>query len=121
MSTCPDDNFRNPELAVQAAEKAIALDGDTDYHYLETLAVAQASAGDFEAAISTQKKAIELVPNEQQQRAQLGHRPSVRPCPAVREWIWRRSRGGAAQAMIDSRSAMATACVRVSASSFARM
>jgi tetratricopeptide (TPR) repeat protein len=69
MSTCPDDNFRNPELAVQAAEKAIALDGDTDYHYLETLAVAQASAGDFEAAISTQKKAIELVPNEQQQRA----------------------------------------------------
>jgi tetratricopeptide (TPR) repeat protein len=69
MATCPDENFRSAELAVQAAEKAIALDGDTDYHYVETLAAAQASAGDFDAAISTQKKANELVPAEQQQRA----------------------------------------------------
>ncbi len=69
MATCPDENFRSEELAVQAAEKAVALDGDTDYHYVETLAAALASAGDFDGAIEAQKKAIELVPADRQQRA----------------------------------------------------
>ena len=69
MATCPDENFRNPALAVEAAEKAIALDGDSDYRYLETLAAAHANAGNFDAATVAQKKVIELAPPEQRQRA----------------------------------------------------
>lgn len=62
MSTCPDEGFRNPELAIEAAQKAIELDGDADYRYLETLAAAQANAGEFEEAIKTQQRAMEDAP-----------------------------------------------------------
>ena len=62
MATCPEEQFRNAELAIEAAQKAIELDGDTDYRYLETLAAAQANAGEFEDAIGTQQRAIEIAP-----------------------------------------------------------
>lgn len=63
MATCPDEGFRNVELAIEAAQKAIELDGDSDYRYLETLAAAQASAGEFEVAIKTQTRAMEEAPD----------------------------------------------------------
>src|SRR5262249_18531466 len=45
MATCPDPRYRDTDKAVAAAKRAIELDGDKDYRYLDTLAAAQASAG----------------------------------------------------------------------------
>ena len=44
MATCPDEQYRHPDLAVRAAQKAIELDGDEDYIYLDTLAAAFANS-----------------------------------------------------------------------------
>jgi tetratricopeptide (TPR) repeat protein len=57
MATCPDQHYRNDKLAIEAAEKAIELDG-ADYRNLSTLAAAQASAGMFKEAKATQEQAI---------------------------------------------------------------
>jgi tetratricopeptide (TPR) repeat protein len=57
MATCPDQHYRNDKLAIEAAERAIELDG-ADYRNLSTLAAAQASAGLFKEAKATQEKAI---------------------------------------------------------------
>jgi tetratricopeptide (TPR) repeat protein len=57
MATCPDQHYRNEKLAVEAARRAIALDGE-DYRNLSTLAAAEASAGLFAEAKETQEKAI---------------------------------------------------------------
>ena len=57
MATCPDQHYRNDKLAIEAAEKAIQIDG-ADYRNLSTLAAAQASAGLFKEAKATQEKAI---------------------------------------------------------------
>jgi tetratricopeptide (TPR) repeat protein len=62
MATCPDEHYRHDALALDAARKAIKLDGDADYRYLETLAAAQANAGKFSEAKETQEKAISKVP-----------------------------------------------------------
>lgn len=57
MATCPDTHYRNDKLAVDAARRAIELDG-ADYRNLSTLAAAQASAGLFDEAKATQEQAI---------------------------------------------------------------
>jgi tetratricopeptide (TPR) repeat protein len=62
MATCPDQRYRNPKLAVQAAEKAVAIQGDEDYIYLDTLAAAYANDGQFGRAQSTVRQAIALTP-----------------------------------------------------------
>jgi len=59
MATCPDDQYRNGQLAIQAAEKAIELDGRDDFAYLDTLAAAYANAGQFDKA---QKAIAEAIP-----------------------------------------------------------
>ncbi len=64
MATCPDPQFRNPDLAVRSAERAIELDGDGEYIYLDTLAAALANSGQFERAQDAQRRAIELAPPE---------------------------------------------------------
>lgn len=64
MATCPDPQYRNKELAIRAAEKAIEMDGDDDYIYLDTLAAAQANDGRFEDAQRTVRRAIRLAPPE---------------------------------------------------------
>ncbi len=55
MATCPDGHYRDEKLAIEAANKALQLDGE-NYRNLEALAAAQASAGQFAEAKETQEK-----------------------------------------------------------------
>jgi tetratricopeptide (TPR) repeat protein len=64
-ATCPVSQFRHTEVALRNAQMAIDLDGEYDYRYIDTLAAAQANAGEFEDAKATQARAIERA--EQQQ------------------------------------------------------
>ena len=75
MATCPDEEFRNPDQAVEAAQRAVELDGESDYRYLETLAAAQANAGLFDDAVATQQRALEITPADYHRHAQ--HRLSL--------------------------------------------
>ncbi len=61
MATCPDAKFRNAKGAVQFATRACELTKWKDPRFLHTLAAAQAEAGDFDAAISSQTRTLELV------------------------------------------------------------
>lgn len=58
MATCADSKIRNPKNALEAARRAIELDGDSDPRYLDTLAAAQAANGQFSDAVETVKDAI---------------------------------------------------------------
>jgi tetratricopeptide (TPR) repeat protein len=62
LATCPLERYRNAELAVQAAEKALDLDGRQDVSYLDTAAAAYASAGQFDKACETLDQAISAAP-----------------------------------------------------------
>lgn len=64
MATCPDERFRDTKKAVEAASKALQVDGWNDYRYIDTLAAAYASAGRFDDAQSTMKEAIKHAPQE---------------------------------------------------------
>lgn len=64
MATCPAEAYRNPKLALRAAQKAIELDGDSDYIYLDTLAAAWANAGQYDKAQEAMHRALVLAPAE---------------------------------------------------------
>ena len=64
MATCPDERFRNAKLALEPAQRAIQLDGEKDFRYLDTLAVAYANAGEFEQAKAAVSKALAICPAE---------------------------------------------------------
>ena len=61
-ATCPDEQFRDVQLALQSAEKAIELEGTSDWTYLDVLAAAQANAERFTDAQATIAKAIDIAP-----------------------------------------------------------
>jgi tetratricopeptide (TPR) repeat protein len=62
LATCPDSALRNPELAIERAKQAIELSGAKDAVSYDSLAAAEASAGDFTAAMQSIRRAIELAP-----------------------------------------------------------
>lgn len=62
LSTCPEKRFRNPNLALTAARKAIELEGDRDYRALDTLAAATAATGNSAEASALMRDAIQLAP-----------------------------------------------------------
>ena len=64
MATCPDESYRDTELALKAAERAIQLDGSEDYRYLDTLAAAQANVGQYSQAAETLMGAVDVAPEE---------------------------------------------------------
>ena len=68
MATCPVDRFRDTDRALQAATRAIELDGDQDYRYLDTMAAAQAANGNYEDAMSHMEKAIDVAPESEREQ-----------------------------------------------------
>jgi tetratricopeptide (TPR) repeat protein len=64
MATCPDERFRDSKKAVEAASKALELDGWNDYRYIDTLAAAYASAGRYDDAKTTISEAIKHAPQD---------------------------------------------------------
>lgn len=64
MATCPEERFRNSDLALRTAAKGVELTGNHDYEALDALAAAQANAGDFETAAKTIEQALTLAPED---------------------------------------------------------
>ena len=60
LATASDPMLRNPAEAVRLAQKACELDGHKNAAFLDTLAVAYASADRFNEAVLTAEKALEL-------------------------------------------------------------
>ncbi|QDU86801.1 lipoprotein NlpI [Pirellulimonas nuda] len=61
-ATCPDPAHRNGAEAVAHAQRAIELSAEVDDISLDTLAAAQAAAGDYEGAVQTLGQAIVIAP-----------------------------------------------------------
>lgn len=65
MATSPVASLRNAEGALKHAQRAIELDGEKDFRYLDALAAAQAIAGDFDKAKATIAQALDAAPEPQ--------------------------------------------------------
>jgi tetratricopeptide (TPR) repeat protein len=63
LATCPDATLRDGNRAVELAKRACELSERQNSSFLDTLAVALAESGEFEAAIETQREAIGLLSN----------------------------------------------------------
>lgn len=59
-ATSPDEEIRNPVLAKQWIDRVIQKEGVDSPQTLDVLAAVQAAAGDFEHAVATAEKAVQL-------------------------------------------------------------
>ncbi len=66
MAACPEAKFREGKKAVQFATRACELTKGKEPRFFNTLAAAQAESGDFDAAVKSQVRAIELLADERQ-------------------------------------------------------
>lgn len=62
LATCPDEAVRDPQMALKRAELAARRDRKPNPVTFDTLAAAQASAGDFRQAVESIRRAIDLAP-----------------------------------------------------------
>lgn len=60
LATCPDKSFCDPKQAIRDGELGCKLTNWQGSDWIDTLAVAYASAGDFENAVRCEQKAIAL-------------------------------------------------------------
>ncbi len=78
MATCPDKKFRNTELAISSAKKAMELETAPTMRTFDTLAAAYAATGKMQEAVKYQKRAIQMAVegerDEVQQRLALYER-----------------------------------------------
>jgi len=68
QSTCPNLEMRDLQAALRNAKKACELTKWKHWRYLSTLAIAYAQNGGFEEAIDYQKRALNLLPDDEQDR-----------------------------------------------------
>jgi hypothetical protein len=61
LAVCRDAKFRDGQKAVGYAATACKLTDEKDFQSLEALAAAKADVGQFDEAVSAQKKALELL------------------------------------------------------------
>lgn len=65
LAACPDDSIRNTKLAIERAQTGLELNGDGDAASYDTLAAAQANAGDFDAAVQSVQQAIGIASTDE--------------------------------------------------------
>ncbi len=65
MATCPDEKFRDAERAMEAAKKAIELDGESDFRHSDVLAAAYANANRFPEAKKEIDKGLKTAPPDE--------------------------------------------------------
>ena len=83
LATCPDVKYRDGQRAIASATRVCELTDWKDANSLDVLAAACAEAGDFDTAIKWQERALELPPNDAEDRseweARLGLYKAKRP------------------------------------------
>jgi tetratricopeptide (TPR) repeat protein len=72
LATCPEEKYRDGLEAIRLAKKACARTQDKVASYLDTLAAAYAEAGEFEQAVQTQMRALQIA--APQERAEFAAR-----------------------------------------------
>lgn len=73
LATCPDARYRNGNQSIIFAQRAIENSTEHNSYMWDTLATGYAESGQFDEAITTQKKAIELLREEQRLGIFLDH------------------------------------------------
>lgn len=65
LATCPDDTYRNPDLALRFAKAAVTQSDGLDFRYFDTLAAAEAATGQFDVAKQRLGEAIKKAPTSE--------------------------------------------------------
>lgn len=87
LATCPEKDFRNGKLAVRYATYACEMTGWKQYAIIDTLAAAQAEAGDFHEAIKLQSAVVYMAPPGQRAdfQSRLALYGGLKPYREIRE------------------------------------
>ncbi|MGI9242095.1 MAG: tetratricopeptide repeat protein [Verrucomicrobiales bacterium] len=91
LSSHPDPELRSPRQALALTQRLCSLTKNNNPRYLDSLSVALANSGDFEAAIAAADRAISIYGNDNQRaRAAVAARVQLyRAGMPYREEIWR--------------------------------